>query len=1128
MVPNRFVFAMLGRLFGNAASSVSSVGYPRDSIVDEEYTRGLLYPNLAAQSDAPTQVPQVQAGRVGDFDDWSGLELDPAKGLRIMIAQDAIGDSEEPCILFDTHPIPQSESPTDLAQRIGSLQNQAHRRGGSTASTFRAPTSPVLSKPMPRLASSNPNVSFPMRNRSSTFSGVSDEHDPRHIRSSDSKEETRNILNCAFGSSSCASFGTKMHVLSLGLSAREPPVTPSSPGIRPNMSAGYFRKREAIARAHTSTLPSVRPAMHEQSHSSVGSVSKPTSAVLITKLFSVNLPEPTDPQASPSRQASQEGGATPDHADHSLSTKKKKPRAKKTPVFAIILVVQLPTDLSTGSRPASQGIMQAPPIYPSSRSLRSSFNSPSSSPKIGGSATPLDHGDARVNTLVEHWDIIDRALTSIENVSAPKILGHLKEVDSFSAALVSRPSKPKEKTMQRTNQINIYLAPLVLNSDPGLKDIAVQAVQRIQRALRIPRVVIGQGRWGLWNDEMIRIARYYIGRGQSLFISKLLTSFLGVHTAEWIIRFPPALHRRRYSISSRFNDPNAITARTVVISNDRSIARRLIFLLSSFLAGDALSELDGAFCKGSGASVSLRNAIRHSPAWEAPRKIQQNRSPERHADHSSDHSQGGLLISNGLHRTPSDAHSIKSIPIPANDLSIRKSSAVTVSTIIPNPTTPMPQFSSSSGPETGYLSDGSSASASLTKIWQNNCRDSDSSTASTKWGSLLSGFWSRESSTSASQSTAASISSSSIRLKKETPLNTMVKQVGNDGYPTAPALATDFSPWIQSSASSALPLNLHVDADKGVIDVDIGIPGFVSSSNESGLASPPVRNVRHISSAASFDSLASPKRQFSPRGGCVAQSRVAGFLPRFHPDYSLQAVKVSKSDIPDMMDKIKSAMLSEPYPREPTASGWVEVSTTLVANVQTASVKRLSLKRKVSRPSDQADNSQQPENASMEHRTAPRPIKSPSTTGSELVREEVFSYESIMDPDPVLVDAIDCILARDSTHGAMSISPAPFSHSRQTSAGTIDSHRISNKRSTFNNSRSRDDLSRGSPESLVVDALEDIVKTVEHDMTGGRKGQHLEIHINQESGAQITNSQGSALREGVRSWLLKEEHMAVW
>jgi Folliculin-interacting protein N-terminus len=1119
---------MLGRLFGNAASSSSSANYPRDSVVDEGYTRSLLYPDHAFPRDVPPYVPQIGAGRVGDFDDWSGLELDASRDFRILIGQDALGDSEEPCVLFDTHPIPQPESPIDPAPRIGSLQNPTHRRGGSTTSALKSPTSPLYFKPQQRASVSGPNMLFATRNRSSTFSGASDEHDPRHIRSSDSKEETRTILNCAFGSSAGAASGTKMHILSLGSGAKELPITPSSPGAVGNVSPGYFRKRDPIARAHTSGLSGVRPSLHERSHSSSGHRPKFTDAVLITKLFSVNLPEPTDVQPSNSSEVSLDGGETPSPVEHpvnNFSNKRKKPRAKKTPVFAIILVVQLPTSPSTFSRPSSRAGMHTPPIYSSVRSFHSSFNSHLSSPKLMSFVTPIDRGDPRVNALVEHWDIVDRTLTLLEHVSCPKILDHLKQVDSFSSALVSKPSKPKEKTMQRTNQINLYLSPLALSSDPSLKETTMQAVQRIRRALRIPRVALGQGRWGLWNDELIRIARSYDGKEQKIFIVNLLTAFLGAHTAEWMALLAPSWYRRRRSVRQRTIDPDAINTRTVIVSNDRSIARRLIFLLSSFLAGDDRIEHGGDFYRGPGSSISLRNAILDSPSLEVPTNTRQSRSPERHQSHNSDPPQEGLFISRGLHRKPSDIHSIRSIPIPASDLSVRKSSAATTSTVTPNPTTPVPHFSSGSGPDPCYFPDDSTATASLNKIWRNANRDSESSTVSTKWGSFLSGFWSKESSASASESTAPS-ASSSVRVRTGSRLDAMVNDLGDEESSVTPGQAIESTQLTDSSASKALPVKLQVNADEGVIDVDIGIPGFLSSSNDSGLASPLIHNIRHVSSVASFDSLAPPKRHLSPRASSL-QSRVAGFLPRFHPDYSLQAVRAGKPELPDLIEDIKGAMLSEPFPEELTTSGWVDVSTTIIANAQTASVNRLRLKRKVTRLSDHKEDSDRPVTPLAELATAPRPIKRSSTAYSEFVHEEAFSYESVADPDPLLADAIERILSRDSNHASRSISPAPLAHSRQTSTGTQGNHRGSNKH-TLGDSRSPDGFSRGLSGNVIVGALEDMVKSINHDLTEERKGQNADTEGNERSSAKLGQSEDNALREGVRSWLFNVEQTAVW
>ncbi len=1124
---------MLGRLFGNAASSLNSASFSRDSVVDEEYTRGLLYPDHAAPPQSPANMPQLGVRRAGEFDERGGLDPDALKDCRIMVAQDAIGDSEEPCILFDTQHFQQPESPIDTNPRTGILQAPTHRRGGSTTSTLRSPTSPLVSKPQPRIPLNSPNKSFPVRNRSSTFSGASDEHDPRQFRISDAKkEENRDILNCAFGSSAGASFGTKMHFLSLGSGMKELPATPSSPTVGGNISASYFRKREPIARAHTSALFGFRPPMHERSYSSSGAKPRITDAVLITKLFSVNVPEPMDSEAPPTSTTSEGGSTVPNHEDHFVhkpTTKGKKPRAKKTPVFAIILIVQLPAYVITISRPSSRGGVQTPPTYTSMRSFRNSFNSQSISPKLMSSShlRSMDLGDARVNALVEHWDIIDRALTLLENVSTPKILNHLKQVDRFSAAFVSKPSKPKEKTMQRTNQINIYLSPQIMGSDPKLKDVAVQAIQRIRRALRIPRVTIGQGRWGLWNDELIRIVRYHGGKEQSSFVGKLLTAFLATHTAEWMPLIAPSGHRRRHSIARKINDHDVITTRTIIVSNDRSIARRLIFLLASFLTGDFHAEDNPTLCRGPGSTVSCRDALPHSPSTELLKASKRSDSPEEDLSGSPGCSQGGLLITRALQHKPSDIRSVKSIPIPASDLSLRKSSAATTSTVTPDPTTPVPQFSSSSGTQGDYFPDESSASASLAKIWQTANKESESSTASPKWGSLLSGFWSRESSGTTSGSTAPS-AASSIMVKKQTPLDTMVAELSGESNSATPGLANESAQLFGSMDSEALPLKLQVYPGEKVIDVDIGLPGFLSSSNDSGLASPPYHNIRHASSAASLNSLASSMRHVSPKAGSRAPSRVAGFLPRFHPDYSIQAVRASKSDLPDMVERVKSAMLSEPYPQQTLTSGWVDVATTLIANVQTTSVKRLTLRRKVTRSSDNEGDGNSAVAPNAEHSTASLTIKPCSTMGSEFVQEQAFSYESVVDFDPLLTEVVDRILARESAHGTRSISPGAISHYRQLSTGTNESSRRSNKQSMLNGPPFLERSSCSPTNNLVIGALEDVVKIVNHGLSEVPNAPNATTHMKKELATQGRRSQDNALREGVRSWLLNAEHAAVW
>ena len=898
--------------------------------------------------------------------------------------------------------------------------------------------------------------------------------------------------------------------------------------------------------------------------------------------------------------------------------KRRKLREKKTPAFAVSVLVQLPSRHT--SRPSSRDGAQTPKSIRPSQSLSSSFGSDlqssswsflESMPRsLSSSRTLADNIDNRINNLVDHWDVITRALSSLERRASKSILDLLKQADTASP--VPLPKPPKESSMQRTNQLNVTLPQWALATDQGLREAATHVIHRINYALQIPRAIVGLGlsRGGPWVEEARCVARLCGGRDQNFFLFNLLTAFLGSHT-EWLSLLGPEWYRRRHRMQRRARqDVEPLLSRTVIVCDERSAGRRLVFLLASFLPGTSRAETLGSPFRP-GTSRSLKHSSSQSPPLgqvsrqeslrrTINRRARDNRmaagsfSRQEHSTSASSIDGDGFpktgamdIMSRRLQRHNSGSGSVRlhaTLSIPTNESSARKSSAGTTSTVTPDATTPVAHFSSGSIKGDSYFPGGvgiispdTSASADLSRhlrrdTGSNADGSSGQSATSTKCGSLLSGvsgFWStrQDSSTGISGPTILSTSPNvqaglgsggeppSIP-KSRSKLESMADEVSQsrESSDTTPqGFARENSQVEQHTRDAprpkALPLRLKVDENEGVVDVDINLPGFLSSSPDSGLGSPPPRIARHTPSLTSLDGYASmhssiSKANASPQQDFNIQSSVAGFLRRYHEDFVLQSVRPYAK----LEDDIRASMFSEPTPthaivcstlpsRERSEGHWVNVCTTLVADVRTFSIKRLSLRRKILAPSsDSAVVEAVPRSPTLSPNpsTSTNPTKTKVPPPLELPLEEEITSETVMDLDATLTDAIERILGRSSGQSSRAPSPTRLSHSRNISTSTASTANTNVAAASFPIS-SKDTLSpaldfpRHESQKMVVTALEDVVRSVSADLNHNPNGRNIGVDEGLDQASQTPlKPEDSALREGVKKWLLCVENTEVW
>jgi hypothetical protein len=828
---------MLGRLLSTAASTLNPTAYsarhngtPLESVTEEEHTSGLLFPDASLLRRSNTHAYPLQttfnspnASAAGAYDDRGGMELDAIKDFRVIVAQNALGDRDA-CVLLDTRASDSSPAGLGIDPQGNDQSGPRHTRAVSSLSrgtrrNLLAQSSLVEPSPLSaaadarRSSPASPGAFSRARGRSSTLAPSGTWHEPGPSRHPSDTNDI-GLLNCIFGSSAFSYRGssTKMHIIS----ADEDSTT----GASASPAA-----RSPLSRAYTTGSPS------GPIGAARGELDKPPAkvTVLLTRMFSVNLPEGAEASAERHDYASalyQESLPEMEFPFPDVS-KRKKIKEKKTPMYAVAITIQIPLLARNSGRPVSRFSTPGPdsPRPGFSSSLDSDHRWP------GGffddslsSASPPASLDERLDLLVDHWDVITRTLSHLERLVRNEILFLLKKVDSLSGP---QPKPAKPPNMQRTNQTIVHLPANILSVNSKLKEEAIRSSRRISLALQTPYVVTGQSRWGVWREEGRSIVRGLGDKEQNFFFLVILTAFLGNHT-EWLNTLGPEWYRRRHNQQHKSQqDGEPILAnRTVIICPDKMTARRLVFLLAAFLPSKQRLELLPSPLRP-GTSASMRAISQSPPSVPVLRQESLRRAIERRARAQrmiigdNDRHQRSVSASSqdtaqrsfdGAETTPlaqhssasarrgSDARSIRppAAAIHPKDVRAMNTSGATTSMTTQSSTVPVPHFTSQPTQSTQAraernAAEGSDSLASETLL--KSLQRSDSSVLNTdgsissaggRWGGIFSGLWSsrQESSTDSSEpyspSEARRRSASTIvapARRGSTTLSQMVKEV---------------------------------------------------------------------------------------------------------------------------------------------------------------------------------------------------------------------------------------------------------------------------------------------------------------------------------------------------------------
>ncbi|KAI0841359.1 folliculin-interacting protein N-terminus-domain-containing protein [Hypoxylon sp. FL0890] len=831
---------MLGKLFnltsGTPGGATSQEGFSPtkpspESVQEEIHTRSLLFPDTQALYYRQDQVfplpsvPSVHSGASANpFDYDSDIDID-VRDVRVIIMQDTLG-SVSPSLLFDSHPAPSAGSPGDRPQPPSATSSSQ----SLMQDLRRVPTSPRKSSlgqssrplviqpgsPQPRQGAFDRRGSVQSR----TYSAAETESQKA---AREYREELASFSSCIFANSEVMSYkgtSTKVHII------------PSEP--RPSaISSSYVGDgRGSMGRSSMRSSRLAQSFTSESAHAHFQSFSTPSrqqdrNKILVTRLFPVNLPndDPDTPnQAStPHGRFSEDSGGFPFpySPDESKPSKKKsKPVQKRTPMYAVALVLQLP---SCSANPASATAPR--PVFrgPSSYTEQDPFPSFGSARRSGWTMVGSGFGsesfestysndiEDRMDAITQHWDIIMRTLTHLQSVVATTLIPMLKQADmsapdpypSISAQIARtnsvknrRGSDASQMKPSKTNAKLVALQPSCLAQDQRISQEIEDAKIRIVSGLRATRVVTGQGRWGPWREEARWVAKWAGTKEQGFFFFNLLTAFLATHT-EWLQALSPVWYRRRryQQQKVRSEEDTSLPSRTIIVAKDKMAARRLIFLLSAFLPANQQLPTVRAQRPATSASAT---AFGHSPpSYIVPinkeeslrRKINRRQGP-RGASHTrsfSIQSQATTRSVTGIpaqlahlsmessnpERRSSDFIKPANLPIAGNDFNTRKSSAATANTVVPD--SAIPHFSTMHRSGIGRARPGSSNSFAADDLKRSLKRGdsighashgSTDSRQSSRWGSVISGLWS----TRRRDSTATTSQTLDIPLNRDSPV----------------------------------------------------------------------------------------------------------------------------------------------------------------------------------------------------------------------------------------------------------------------------------------------------------------------------------------------------------------------
>jgi hypothetical protein len=1209
---------MLGKLFSAASSltprgSTASSSRPNsslESVQEDIHTHNLLFPDAETlyqhqhdqvfplSSAAPNSTSSTNA-----FDFNPDIELD-LRDVRVVIMQETTTLQGSAALLFDSQPLVEPSPSTDrqpTGTNTSTTVNQTGGGGRSITSPRRISLGQASKPVVITQESSAPRNFGAFDRRPSNHSRAPSYVETEKQRSArEYREEMTTFSNCMFGSSDIMAYkgtGTKVHIIPTEARSSSYPFDGQG-----SLGRSSIRSSK-LAQSYTSENVAPAPTSTGFTGSGPGLKSFEKKKVLITRIFPVPLPNteidkehptPTSPTDGPYGSASYPFPTVGGDGKAQLG---KKPRQKRTPMYAIGVIVNLPATAQLASMPVSRSCFRAPSSYNEQESFPSSYSSlrPSGWTVLGHNSgvdslesSVFSDFDDRIDVITQHWDIIMRTLNHLQAIVSSNVLVMLKQVDlaspdpvklsssnprapvasvSISGKRVDETSKPFK--LPGTNAKLIQLLPNALAYQQNIKKEVDDARQRIVSGIKTLQVVTRQGRWGIWREEARWVTKWAGGKEEGFFFYNLLTGFLGNHT-EWLRALAPEQYRRHHYQQQRANrdEDNTVSSRTVIVANDKMAARRLIFLLSTFLPPNQQpQQLPYTRAYRPGTATSF-DGYSQSPNSFLPtllkeeslrRRVKRRNAPPRstHSRTMSFQTQASNTSQMRDHeRRDSDAMSLKTanLPIPGSDGGTRKSSAATTTTV--TPATTIPHFSTrrparGTGPIPRPGSGGSLATDDLIRSLKRGDSSSHLSNASSdlqgnsRWGSMISGFWSnkRRDSTSATDITTSPTRSDEVddsKLKtSKSKLAEMVAeaqrqetmfkddaQVGS--FKTGLSFITPGQPPKIQQAKQE-PRVIHPEGayesvvktsinEDGIIDIDVPLPDFITSSFGSTMSSP--SSSGYLSTQGFGPGLEGFEHYSRSGPDSDAPINVGGWLPRYHPDFVLQAIPTQEN----LEEEVKASMSAESTPvLGPSGPGevsrWVDICSTIVADTTNFTIQRIRCRRHIM---FKVVHDRRNSGAFADARSQSlygNPYMAASQLDSLQILQEEFITDPVISMEETLIDAVERMVSYTCPKpGSSSSSRSTSRHrGREGSDSTEKGAPHPVLEEPLKAPENHLEVPRVECKKIILYALEDIARQVaesrQDDSTTPSEINEVVVHE-------------SFLREGVRGWLASVEDWA--
>ena len=884
------------------------------SVAERPRTAELLFPTTpgALRSGQETQVDgeDIQAGCL-------------VPNVRLVVSQEGT-TTAKPKVVYDSESHLhrrnyQRSRATSRCQHRRSLSDKDSSRSHDTPSPRRSSVSTILgttAETSPGDESPSQGLSgFAALRKAPTLPSLSGPRTLHHAYKHDSEDNVDDIAACVFGNSGLPSMaGVKFHIKPPTKDVRRTNLDelPHSGMARPpdlprGDTPSVFSKIDAVGGA-VKMDDELNPAV--------------PLTILVSLIFAIDKSRCTDM----------------DPAIAQVTDNNSREVLRRIPHFAVTLALDIPHEVSW-------------PLDTYLRDRSGLETTYSQEYEKQGLQNPYSFSEPTVQYVMGHWVNLMRTLRTLENTIRPYIVQAILDgeprfqkpspvsqaVNQDHQKILS--SNPWAKRTQR-----MQFPAHALQASKEMVDRTTLIINNLRRAFCIRRCATGLRRWTIWKSEARLLSTYIGAKRHNFFLFNALTAFLG-NQPSWLGPLTAKLLRRTNPFrSAGVIQEDVILNRTIIVCNDSDLARRLIYLLCSFIQP---ARSHSAQIRRHSMSPRSTGSISQSPPLlgHLGREQSLRRSIGRRA--GSNITLGiqaqvngplsGSLPTAALEtlqpkrhtRRSSETGSVRklSLSVPQADPSLRKSSAGVVSA-----TVPIRQASTFAGtsrhgtwaePRPG--SSGSLAALSLQRTLSRSGSsniESPTSPGPSRWGSVMSGFWSlgRRSSTERSEAidsfddglgilnlqVTAVEGPKSPSKPSDTPHGPSHRRVSSSviDEPFSPATASYGTALMSSTPAKDIPLlsdnddyplKFSVDEEDGVIDIELppdsSVPSSLNSSNTN-------------TAASSFNEHASSYGRHRPRHWQHADPQgltdVAGYLHTFHPDFVLQALKPSatiKSDV---------------------------------------------------------------------------------------------------------------------------------------------------------------------------------------------------------------------------------------